>query len=116
MEALTINFYYPEIGNSGIRIPQFDIEDSIQNLRIGGTAGLLGDGGAGGVAQTTDSGRGNDGQRLRTIGEVKKAIKVCLEYRVVILRKCCSLNPPTLQKLVKSLIITCQSLGELPSK
>ncbi|KAJ9106339.1 hypothetical protein QFC21_001485 [Naganishia friedmannii] len=90
VEALTINFYYPEIGNSGIRIPQFDIEDSIQNLRIGGTAGLM----MAGAGETADSARGPDGMRLRTIGEVKKAIK----------------------KLVKSLIITCQSLGELPTR
>ncbi|KAJ9124240.1 hypothetical protein QFC22_001039 [Naganishia vaughanmartiniae] len=95
VEALTINFYYPEIGNSGTRIPQFDIEDSIQNLRIGGTAGLMiGGSGTGERAALGDSRTGNDGMRLRTIGEVKKAIK----------------------KLVKSLIITCQSLGELPTR
>ncbi|KAJ9094199.1 hypothetical protein QFC19_008051 [Naganishia cerealis] len=98
VEALTINFYYPELDDSGIKIPQFHIEDSIQNLRIGGTDGLMTTTTTGkqedGAAGKRDSARAPDGMRLRTVGEVKKAIK----------------------KLIKSLIITCQSLGELPSK
>jgi hypothetical protein len=103
VEALTINFHYPELAESGVRIPQFDIEDSIHKLHIGGSKGL---------GDSTDSARGPDGFKLRTIGEVKRAIKVCLHFNR---RTSVQINLPMLsQKLVKSLIITCQSLGELP--
>jgi hypothetical protein len=67
VEALTINFHYPELADTGIRIPQFDIEESIHNLKIGGSKGL---------GDSTDSARGPDGMKLRTVGEVKRAIKV----------------------------------------
>lgn len=72
VEALTINFHYPELADTGIRIPQFDIEDSIHNLHIGGSEGL---------GNSTDSARGPDGVKLRTIGEVKRAIKVTSSLR-----------------------------------
>lgn len=73
VEALTINFHYPELADTGVRIPQFDIEDSIHNLHIGGSKGL---------GDSTDSARGPDGMKLRTIGEVKRAIKVILSRSI----------------------------------
>lgn len=119
VETITVSFNYPPISaTSSARIPELTIAKTFGDLNLeGSNEGVAATEGNGAGVKIFGGGNmdvdGPGSSNLKTVGEVKKAIRVSrvplgvdfgwLKYR-----------PLPLQKVIRNLIISCQNLAELP--